>query len=79
MYCKRLSSILDEFAKEFDGKIYIYKVDVDQEEALETAFNIRTIPTLMFCPLDGPREMMIGTMGKTGVKAVDSGKIVEVI
>ena len=27
-YCKRLSSILDEFAKEFDGKIYIYKVDV---------------------------------------------------
>ena len=36
-YCKRLSPILDEFAKEFDGKIYIYKVDVDQEEALETA------------------------------------------
>ena len=78
-YCKRLSPILDEFAKEFDGKIYIYKVDVDQEEALETAFNIRTIPTLMFCPLDGPREMMIGHDGKTGVKAVDSGKIVEVI
>lgn len=43
-YCKRLSPILDEFAKEFDGKIYIYKVDVDQEEALETAFNIRTFP-----------------------------------
>ena len=66
-YCKRLSPILDEFAKEFDGKIYIYKVDVDQEEALETAFNIRTIPTLMFCPLDGPREMMIGTMARTSV------------
>ena len=67
-YCKRLSPILDEFAKEFDGKFYIYKVDVGQEEALGSAFNIRTIPTLMFCPLDGPREMMIGTMGKLELK-----------
>ena len=76
-YCKRLSSILDEFAKEFDGKIYIYKVDVDQEEALETAFNIRTIPTLMFCPLDGPREMMIGTMGKLELKQLIQEKLLK--
>lgn len=76
-YCKRLSSILDEFAKEFDGKIYIYKVDVDQEEALATAFNIRTIPTLMFCPLDGPREMMIGTMGKLELKQLIQEKLLK--
>ena len=76
-YCKRLSPILDEFAKEFDGKIYIYKVDVDQEEALETAFNIRTIPTLMFCPLDGPREMMIGTMGKLELKQLIQEKLLK--
>ena len=75
--CKRLSPILDEFAKEFDGKIYIYKVDVDQEEALETAFNIRTIPTLMFCPLDGPREMMIGTMGKLELKQLIQEKLLK--
>ena len=71
------SPILDEFAKEFDGKIYIYKVDVDQEEALETAFNIRTIPTLMFCPLDGPREMMIGTMGKLELKQLIQEKLLK--
>ena len=70
-------AILDEFAKEFDGKIYIYKVDVDQEEALETAFNIRTIPTLMFCPLDGPREMMIGTMGKLELKQLIQEKLLK--
>ena len=68
---------MDEFAKEFDGKIYIYKVDVDQEEALETAFNIRTIPTLMFCPLDGPREMMIGTMGKLELKQLIQEKLLK--
>ena len=60
-YCKRLSSILD----------------VDQEEALETAFNIRTIPTLMFCPLDGPREMMIGTMGKLELKQLIQEKLLK--
>mgnify|MGYP000525526399 CR=1 FL=1 len=57
--------------------IYIYKVDVDQEEALETAFNIRTIPTLMFCPLDGPREMMIGTMGKLELKQLIQEKLLK--
>ena len=62
-YCKRLSPILDEFAKEFDGKIYIYKVDVDQEEAL--------------CPLDGPREMMIGTMGKLELKQLIQEKLLK--
>lgn len=72
-----LKLYIDEFAKEFDGKIYIYKVDVDQEEALETAFNIRTIPTLMFCPLDGPREMMIGTMGKLELKQLIQEKLLK--
>ena len=52
-------------------------VDVDQEEALETAFNIRTIPTLMFCPLDGPREMMIGTMGKLELKQLIQEKLLK--
>ena len=36
-YCKRLEPILDEFAKEYDGKLYIYKVNVDNEEELEAA------------------------------------------
>ena len=47
------------------------------EEALETAFNIRTIPTLMFCPLDGPREMMIGTMGKLELKQLIQEKLLK--
>lgn len=34
-YCKRLEPILDEFAKEYDGKLYIYKVNVDNEEELK--------------------------------------------
>ncbi|MEG1543187.1 MAG: thioredoxin domain-containing protein [Tannerellaceae bacterium] len=74
-YCKRLNPILDEFAEAYDGRIIIYKVDVDQEEALETAFNIRTIPTLLFCPLVGTRESLIATMPKNELKALIEEKL----
>lgn len=67
-YCKRLDPILEEFAQTYEDKLSIYKVNVDEEEALETAFQIRTIPTLLFCRMDGSREMMLGTMGKQDLK-----------
>ena len=37
----------------------------------------RLIPTLMFCPLDGPREMMIGTMGKLELKQLIQEKLLK--
>ena len=49
-YCKALSPILDQLAEEYKGRLDIYKVDVDQEEELESAFKIRTIPNLLLCP-----------------------------
>ena len=53
--CKRLSPILDEFAKNLIGRFIFIRWMWIQEEALETSpFNIHGIPTLMFCQLDGP-------------------------
>lgn len=69
-YCKRLDPILDEFAQTYEGKLYIYKVNVDHEEELETAFNIRTIPTLLICKMDGSKELMLGTMPKHELKKI---------
>ena len=74
-YCKRLEPILAEFANEYEGKLNIYKVNVDNEEALETAFKIRTIPTLLLCRMDGTREMMLGTLGKQELKKVIEEKV----
>lgn len=76
-YCKRLEPLLLEFAGDYDGQLYIYKVDVDKEEALETAFNIRTIPTLLLCRMDGTREMMLGTLGKQELKKVIEEKVIK--
>ena len=69
-YCKRLDPILEEFAQTYEGQLYIYKVNVDNEEELETAFNIRTIPTLLLCKMDGTKELMLGTLPKHELKKV---------
>ena len=67
-YCKSLSPILDQLAEEYKDKLDIYKVDVDQEEELESAFKIRTIPNLLLCPVNGKPIMKLGTMNKVQLK-----------
>lgn len=68
-YCRALSPILDQLADEYDGRLDIYKVDVDLEPELESAFKIRTIPNLLLCPADGSSPTMkLGTMNKVQLK-----------
>lgn len=67
--CKRLSPILEELAKEYKGKIVIYKVDVDKCEDLARAFNISSIPALLFIPMEGQPEMLVGLRSKESYKS----------
>ena len=60
--------VLEELAKEYDGKIYIYKVDVDKEEELAATFGIRSIPTLLWIPKDSKPIVTQGAMPKTELK-----------
>lgn len=66
--CKALAPVLEELAKEYDGKIYIYKVDVDKEEELAAAFGIRSIPTLLWIPQNGKPAITQGAMPKNELK-----------
>lgn len=71
--CKSVSPILEELAEEYDGKIYIYKVDVDQEEELASAFGVRSVPTLLFIPMKGDPQIAQGAMPKSAFKdAIDN-------
>jgi|TARA_B110000879_G_scaffold24346_1_gene32338 thioredoxin 1 len=45
--CKVLSPIIQEVAKELDGKVRVIKIDVDKNPALTDKFQIRGVPTLM--------------------------------
>lgn len=62
--CKMVAPILEELAKEFEGKINIYKVDTEAEVELAGAFGIRSIPSLLFCPVEGQPQMAMGALPK---------------
>lgn len=63
--CRQLSPVLDELAKEYSGKLTIYKVNVDNERGLATFFGIRSIPTLLFIPMKGKPQRSLGALSKT--------------
>lgn len=58
--CRMTSPILEELAKEYAGKINIYKVDTDKERELASVFGIRSIPSFLYCPVDGDPVMLSG-------------------
>lgn len=66
--CKVIAPILEELAKEYHGQIYIYKVDTEKEQELAAAFGIRSIPTLLFCPMGENPQMAQGAMPKEAFK-----------
>lgn len=68
--CRQLSPVLDELAKEYSGKLIIYKVNVDNERGLATFFGIRSIPTLLFIPMKGKPQRSLGALSKTELKGI---------
>ncbi|MBQ8493449.1 MAG: thioredoxin [Alistipes sp.] len=67
--CQRLAPIIDELAEEYDGKVDMYKVDVDAEEELARLFKVRSIPTLVYIPLDELPIVELGGKSKGELKA----------
>ena len=62
--CKMIAPILEEVAKEYDGKIQIAKMDVDANQAVPAKFGIRGIPTLILFKNGVAAAQKVGAMGK---------------
>lgn len=58
--CRITSPILEDLAKQYAGKINIYKVDVDVEQELAAVFGVQSIPTFLFCPMEGKPTISSG-------------------
>lgn len=71
--CKMIAPILEELAAEYGDSIYVYKIDTEKEQELAAAFGIRSIPTLLFVPMDGDPQLAQGAMPKESLKeAIDA-------
>lgn len=71
--CKMVAPILDDLAKEYENDIVIYKVDTEAEQELSAVFGIRSIPSILFVPVDGQPQMAQGALPKESFKeAIDN-------
>lgn len=68
--CKIVAPVLEELAKDFVGKIDVFKVNTEEEQELASAFGIKSIPSFLFVPSDGQPQMAMGALPKeTFIKA----------
>ena len=70
--CKMVAPILEDLSTEYAGKINIYKINTEAEQELAGVFGIRSIPSMLFCPVDGQPQMAVGALPKDSlIQAID--------
>lgn len=66
--CKMIAPVLEDLAEQYAGKIKIYKVDTEKEQELSAIFGIRSIPSLLFIPVDDQPQMLAGALPKNSLE-----------
>lgn len=67
--CKMIAPVLDELAAEYDGRVKIGKVNIDQYQQLAINFGINSIPTLLMFKGGKVVEQIVGMKSKRDLKA----------
>lgn len=68
--CKMVAPVLEELAKEYDGKLIIYKINTEEQVELSQTFGIRSIPSILFVPMNEQPQMSQGALSKDTFKKV---------
>lgn len=62
--CKLLEPILRQVAQHYEGEVDFYRINVDVNSDIADVFQIRSIPFLLICPLEGDPKSVIGLYSK---------------
>src|SRR3954447_21965305 len=62
--CKMIAPILDELAQEYNGRVKIAKVNIDEQQQLTAQYGIRAIPTLLMFHKGEVSEQIVGLKSK---------------
>lgn len=71
--CKAIAPVLDELAQEYDGRLAIAKVNVDEQPATAEAFGIMSIPTMILFKDGEPVGKLVGALPKAHIKTFIEG------
>ncbi|MFA5361933.1 MAG: thioredoxin [Candidatus Omnitrophota bacterium] len=66
--CKAIAPLIEELAREYDGKIKVGKVDVDENPRTAGQYGIMSIPTLIFFKKGQISEQVVGALNKSELK-----------
>ncbi len=66
--CKMIAPVLDELAAEYDGKVKIGKVNIDEFQQIAINYNINSIPTLLFFKGGQVVDQVVGMRSKRDLK-----------
>ena len=75
--CRRVAPIMEKLAEEYDGKLLVYKVNTDQERDLSAAFQVKSIPMVLFIPLEGQPMMQVGALPEEGYRKVIEEQLIK--
>jgi thioredoxin 1 len=67
--CKSIAPILDEIAKEYEGRLKVAKINVDENQQTPAKFGIRGIPTLMLFKNGNVEATRVGALSKSQLTA----------
>ena len=71
--CRMIAPIIDELAGEYEGKVTVGKLNVDENQAIASKYGVMSIPTLLVFRGGEPVERIVGFMPKKELKAkIDS-------
>ncbi len=66
--CKMVAPVLEELAKEYEGKVKVVKLNIDENQGTATEYGVRSIPTLILFKDGKECERMIGVQSKEILK-----------
>lgn len=67
--CKMIAPVLDELADEYEGKVKIGKVNIDEQQGVAAEYGIRAIPTLLLFDKGQVADQIVGLRSKRDLKA----------
>lgn len=68
--CKMLAPVLEQLSEEYGDKLKIYKIDTEVEQELSAVFGIRSIPSMLFCPIGEDPQMANGGLPKQQIEKI---------
>ena len=62
--CKMVAPVMEELSQDYKGLVDIYKINTESEQELSAIFGIRSIPSVLFVPMNDKPRMAVGAMKK---------------